>query len=135
MLGTKWREFHSQILKYLNLVQFAEENVPRVLERKTEHFHNYKITQPTYLHAVLKWMDIKWVDNHWSLKSTYNSKHLTAVDFTKSSQNQWVRCNYCQEHALSYCVPLLSKYMSPEITSIMRKQARNAVPHKTIRLV
>ena len=84
-LGIIWREFHSRILKYLlNLVKFAGKTVHMVLERETEHFHNNKITQPAYLHPILNWVDIKLLDNHWSLDSTYNGKHLTAVDDTNS---------------------------------------------------
>lgn len=79
MLGTIWREFHSQILKYLlNLVQFAGKTVHMVLERETKRFQNNKITQPAYLHPILNWVDIKWLDNHWSLDSTYNGKHFNS---------------------------------------------------------
>jgi len=72
-------------MKYLlNLVQFAGNTVHMVLERETKHLHNNKITQPAYPHSILNWVDIKWLDNHWSLDSTYNGKHLTAVDDTNS---------------------------------------------------
>ena len=75
----------SRILKcLLNLVQCAGKTVHMVLERETKHFHNNKITQPAYLHPILNWVDIKWLNNHWSLGSTYNGKHLTAVDDTNS---------------------------------------------------
>ena len=84
-LGNIWKEFHSWILKYLlNLAQFAGKTVHMVLERETKHFHNNKITQPAYLHPILNWVDIKWLDNHWSLDSTYNGKHLTADNDTNS---------------------------------------------------